>query len=216
MKYTVLDDQLFEYINRSRTDFDDRLLSDLNQATQQFGDDAIMQIGNEQGTFLTILARLIGAKTAIEIGTFTGHSSICIARGLPDDGRLICLDVSDQWTSLAREFWQKAGLEHKIELFIGDAIESLKRIPASPSFDLAFIDADKVAYDDYFEGVIPLIRPGGVILFDNMFRGKRVLEVETDEGTQVIKQLNAKLANDPRVETVLLPIGDGLQLTRKV
>jgi len=216
MKYTVLTDQLFAYMDRSRTDFDDQVLNELREETKQFGENSVMQIGNEQGTFLTILTRLIEANKAIEIGTFTGHSSICIARGLPDNGRLCCLDASDEWTSVAKKYWAKAGLENKIDLFLGDALNNLAQLSDQAPFDLAFIDADKVAYEEYYEAVLPLIRKGGVILFDNMFRGGCVLDDNPDEGTKVVIRINEKLANDPRVETVLLPIGDGVQVTRKV
>ena len=215
-KYNVLTDLLFEYLTQQRTGTDNNIFDEIRAATSQFGDDAIMQIPDHQGTFLTILAKLIGAKSALEIGTFTGASSICIARGLQDGGRLICMDMSQKWTDVARTFWKQDGLEDKIELQVGDALDSLNRLDPKIVFDIIHIDAEKLLYDEFFEASLPRLRSGGVIVFDNMLRGGRVVSDSPDDGTISIIRLNKKLARDPRVETVLVEIGDGLQICRKV
>src|ERR1700752_1558638 len=144
LKYVPLNPRLFHYINQCRSHADDPVLEALRAETLRVAPDYIqMQIGRDQGTFMTLLVAAIGARNAIEIGTFTGYSSICIARGLPEDGRLLCLDISEEWTSIARKFWTKAGVEKKIELRLGPALESLKKLKRGRKFDFAFIDADK-------------------------------------------------------------------------
>jgi caffeoyl-CoA O-methyltransferase len=150
---------------------------------------------------------------AIEIGTFTGLSSLCVARGLPDDGSLLCLDVSDEYTAVARRYWERAGLTDRIELRLGDAHEALRALPAEPTFDLAFVDADKTGYADYVEQLHPRMRPNGVVLLDNTLRAGRVFSPETDDDRAVV-ELNAALAADPRWETALLPLADGLTMLR--
>ncbi len=141
-----------------------------------FPDDAGMQIGPEQGTFMTLLTQLTGARRALEIGTFTGYSSICIARGLADGGKLTCCDVSDEWTSVARKYWDLAGLADRIDLQLRPAVETLRSMPAGETFDIAFIDADKTGYVSYWDEVVPRIRPGGVILVDNTLSHGRVVD----------------------------------------
>jgi caffeoyl-CoA O-methyltransferase len=195
----------------------DQVLTDLAAETaSSFPDAAGMQIGPDQGTLMTMLARLSGARDALEIGTFTGYSSICIARGLADGGRLICCDVSDEWTSLARRYWSAAGLADRIELRLGPAIDTLAAMPAGQAFDLAFIDADKTGYPGYWEAVVPRIRQGGLILIDNTLSGGRVLESGHESASvQAVKAFNDRAAADDRVDVVLVPIGDGLTLARK-
>ena len=207
--------ELVSYVDQNRTQLDRDLLAELRVTTAQFGEDAIMQIPDLQGTFMTLITKLIGAKTALEIGTFTGHSSICIASGLPADGKLICLDMSKEWTDVAQEYWEKAGLNDRIELRLGDALQSIAELTEF-QFDMVHIDAEKTQYEDYFEAVLPLVRSGGLFVFDNMLRAGRVVHEKSDEGTEAIKRLNSKLSSDPRVETVLLTIGDGLQFCRKI
>ena len=213
-RFIEFSNELMSYVDQSRTQIDDELLSELRQSTAQFGEDAIMQIPDAQGTFMTLITRLIGAKTALEIGTFTGHSSICIARGLPEDGKLVCLDLSREWTDVAQQFWAKAGLRDRIELRLGDALETLAGIN-DLQFDLVHIDADKTQYDSYFEAALPMVRSGGLFVFDNMLRAGRVVDADPDPGTAALIKLNEKLSRDSRVETVLLTIGDGLQFCRK-
>jgi caffeoyl-CoA O-methyltransferase len=195
----------------------DKVLTALAEETQQrFPDAAGLQIGPEQGTFMTLLTRLAGARRAIEVGTFTGYSSICIARGLPAGGQLICCDVSEEWTSVARAYWDKAGLADRVELRLGPALGTLQGLPDEASFDLAFIDADKTGYIGYWDEIVPRIRPGGVILVDNtFFHGQVIQPSEQGESVRGIRDFNDHALADPRVELVMLPIGDGLTLARK-
>jgi caffeoyl-CoA O-methyltransferase len=194
----------------------DEIQRALIDETRALGDISVMQIAPEQGAFMTLVARILGARRAIEIGTFTGYSALCLARGLADDGELICCDVSEKWTSVGRRYWDKAGVTHKIDLRIAPAIETLAQLPREPNFDLAFIDADKSAYIDYFEALLPLIRQGGVILVDNvLWKGAVVDSAVDDENTVAIRTFNDLVAADSRVECVMLPIADGLTLLRK-
>ncbi len=193
----------------------DDLQRGLIEETRKLGRIAGMQIAPEQGAFMTLLAGLIGARKAIEVGTFTGYSALCLARGLPEDGQLICCDVSEEWTSIGRPYWEKAGVAHKIDLRIGPALDTLRGLPEQPSFDLAFIDADKGSYLAYYEELLKRIRPGGAILVDNVLWSGRVADPEaSDENTVAIRAFNDALAADPRVECVMLPISDGLTLAR--
>jgi predicted O-methyltransferase YrrM len=176
---------------------------------------ARMQIAPEQGAFMALLVRLTGARRILEIGTFTGYSSTAMALALPEDGRITCLDVSREWTDRARRAWEDAGVADRVELRIGPAVESLASLDAD-AYDLAFIDADKPAYDAYYEGCLRVVRPGGLILIDNVLQGGRVAEpAEDDESVRVIRALNAKIATDARVDHVLLPLADGLTLARR-
>jgi caffeoyl-CoA O-methyltransferase len=196
----------------------DPVLRDLAEETaRDFPDAAGMQIGPEQGIFMTLIARLAGARTAIEVGTFTGYSAICLARGLADGGELICCDVSAEWTSVAARYWRRAGLADRIELRLGPAAETLRALPDGPGFDLAFIDADKPGYVDYWEQIVPRIRPGGVVLVDNtLFHGRVIDPAEQDPNARGIRAFNDHALADPRVELVLLPVGDGLTLARRL
>ena len=194
----------------------DEIQAALIDETQRLGDISVMQIAPEQGAFMTLFARAIGAKRAIEIGTFTGYSALCVARGLPEDGQLICCDVSEEWTSIARRYWEKAGVSDRIELRLGPAIETLRALPEGESFDLAFIDADKGGYIDYYEEILARLRPGGLILADNTLWLGRVADPENDdESTRSIRAFNDRVTQDPRVDNVLLNISDGLMLARK-
>ena len=170
---------------------------------------AQMQIASEQGAFMALLVRLIGARRILEIGTFTGYSSTAMALALPPDGRIVCLDVSEEWTSRAQEAWADAGVADRAELRIGPAAESLETLD-DDSFDLAFIDADKTGYDTYYEGCLRVVRPGGLILIDNVLQGGRVVDPSADdENVQAIRALNEKIASDERVDMTLLPVADG-------
>jgi len=195
----------------------DPLLAELREVTQKkVGGMALMQIAPEQGALLTLLARAIRAEHAIELGTFTGYSAPCIALGLPQDGRLICCDVSDEWTRVGVPFWEKAGVAHKIDLRIAPALETLESLPEAADVDLAFIDADKPSYIAYFEALMPLMRTGGVILVDNVLWSGAVADpARDDDDTEAIRAFNRALADDPRISLSLVPIGDGLTLARK-
>jgi len=216
LKYLSLDDRLYRYLCQCRSNASDPVLDALRKETELLGDVAQMQISREQGSLLTLLVAATRAKLAIEVGTFTGYSSICIARGLPKGGRLLCLDESAEWTAMARKYWAQAGVAKKIELRLGNAISTLKKISRGALFDFAFIDADKAEYDAYYELILPRVKTDGLVLFDNMLWGGRLgARHIKDPSGRAIDELNRKLAGDPRVESVLLPIADGLQICRK-
>jgi caffeoyl-CoA O-methyltransferase len=194
----------------------DEILRALIAETAELGAVAGMQIAPEQGAFLTVFTRLIGARNAIEIGTFTGYSALCIARGLPADGRLTCCDVSEEWTAIGRNAWEAAGVADRVDLRIAPALDTLSGFPAGTTFDLAFIDADKPNYPNYFDALLPRMRPNGAILVDNvLWDGNVINDDATDDNTVAIKAFNDKIAHDDRVDTVMLPIADGLTICRK-
>jgi len=209
----LLTQELSDYV-RAGSEPPDDVAADLLAETAAMAErgeaPATFQIAAEQGAFMQSLTRALGVRTAIEIGTFTGFSALAISRGLPDDGELICLDVSDEWTSIGRKYWERAGVAGKIDLRIGDAHESAARLDGE--FDLAFVDADKDWYIRYFETVLPLIRPNGLLLFDNTLAGGRVID---EDGPADRKEFNAHVAQDDRVDVIMLGIGDGLTLVRK-
>lgn len=199
------------------TDPVDPVLAELAEETARlYPDHKGMQIGAEQGAFTTLLTRIQGARDVVEIGTFTGYSSICFARGLPDDGRLLALDTSEEWTSVARRYWERAGVADRIELRIGPALESLRTLPEQEQFDIAFLDADKTGYVGYWEELVPRMRTGGLLLADNTLSHGRVVDADnTAPHVQGIRDFNDRLVADDRVTQVLLPLGDGLTLARK-
>jgi predicted O-methyltransferase YrrM len=180
---------------------------------------ARMQIAWEQGQFMGLLARLVGVRRAIEVGVFTGYSSISVALAMPEDGLLIACDVSPEWTSIARRYWERAGVASKVELRLAPAVETLDELIASgqeASFDMVFIDADKSNYDAYYERALVLLRAGGLILIDNVLWGGRVADPSVDDAdTAAIRRLNEKLHSDERIDLSLLPIADGVTLARK-
>ncbi len=178
-----------------------------------------MQIAPEQGALLSILVELLGARRCLEVGTFTGYSSTAVALALPDDGRLTCCDVSREWTDVARRYWAEAGVADKVDLRIAPAVETLDGLLAEgeeDSYDFAFVDADKTGYDAYYERLLRLVRPGGLIAFDNMLWGGRVVDRERDDAdTEAIRALNRRLADDDRITLALLPLADGVTLARR-
>jgi predicted O-methyltransferase YrrM len=177
------------------------------------------QISAEQGQLLGLLVRLIRARRTIEVGVFTGYSALCTALALPPDGRIVACDISREWTDIARTYWKKAGVDHKINLCLAPAAETLKKLNVPKNrgtFDFAFIDADKGGYDGYYEHCLSLLKPGGVIAFDNMFMGGRVADEQYQSpDLTVIRRLNKKLHTDARVEISVVPIADGLTLALK-
>ncbi|MHB8521362.1 MAG: O-methyltransferase [Limisphaerales bacterium] len=217
LKYLSLDDRLYRYLCDRRTGARDPVLNALQRETAALGDDICkMQISPDQGSLMTLLVAALEVRSAIEIGTFTGYSSVCIARGLAKGGRLLCLDQSGEWTSIARRYWVKAGVADRIELRLGPAIPTLRKLPRNRVFDFAFIDADKTEYDAYYELILPRLRRNGLIVFDNMLWGGRLGRGRVPEPSgRAIDKLNRKLARDPRIEAVLLPVADGLQVCRK-
>ncbi|HWS47291.1 MAG TPA: class I SAM-dependent methyltransferase [Acidimicrobiia bacterium] len=194
----------------------DALQRDLIAETAALGPIAGMQIAPEQGAFLTVLTRLVGARRAVEVGTFTGYSALCIARGLPADGRLLCCDISDEWTAIGRSYWDKAGVSDRIELRLAPAVDTLAALAPDVVFDLAFIDADKPNYPNYYEALLPRMRTNGVILVDNVLWDGNVVKAEADDdNTRAIRAFNDMVAADERVDTVMLPVADGLTVCRK-
>lgn len=210
-----LDPALQQYIVDHSTP-PDEVLSDLITATQErFSDRAGMQIDPAQGAFMTFLTRMVAPRFAVEVGTFTGYSSVCIARGLPEGGRLLCCDVSEEYTALARDAWARAGLEDRIELRLGPAIDTLRALPSDTRIDMAFIDADKESYRDYYEEIVAHMGPGGLVVIDNVLWSGRVVDPSNDEeSTLAIRELNDHVTADERVEAVMVSIGDGLTLAR--
>lgn len=194
----------------------DAVQESLIAATAALGRVSRMQIAPEQGTFMTLLTKLVNARFAVEVGTFTGYSSICIARGLSEGGRLLCCDVSEEWTAVAREHWKQAGVEDRIELRIGPAADTLRGLPADQAIDIAFIDADKTGYRTYYDEIVARLRPGGLVLLDNvLWSGNVVDESDQSDDTVALRAVNDHVANDERVEAVMLPIADGLTIARK-
>jgi caffeoyl-CoA O-methyltransferase len=213
--------ELVDYAVAHSSPRPDAVLDDLRRETQALGSPAGMQIGPDEGQLLTLLTRLVGAKRAVEVGTFTGYSSLCIARGLAPGGRLLCCDVSQEWTAIARRAWQRAGLADRIELRIAPAHETLRSLPAEPRIDVAFIDADKGGYCDYWDELVPRVRPGGLLLADNVLWSGRVADEagapddRADDTLRAIRAFNDRVASDDRVEAVVLPAFDGLTIARR-
>ncbi|MGA2409639.1 MAG: class I SAM-dependent methyltransferase [Candidatus Binataceae bacterium] len=216
-KFIALNPELYAYVATHGKN-SDPILQDLAEETAaKLGRISGMQIAPEQGAFMRILAAAIGARSAIEVGTFTGYSALCVARALPADGRLLCCDVSDEWTAIARRYWERAGVASKITLKLAPALDTLRALPATQSFDFAFIDADKSNYRAYYEEIQSRTRPGGLILIDNVLWNGAVIDpADQSEDTRAIRALNDFLATDARVDTVMLAVADGLTICRKL
>ncbi|HSJ00310.1 MAG TPA: class I SAM-dependent methyltransferase [Patescibacteria group bacterium] len=208
----TLTDDLVEYVRRVGLR-EHPVLARLREDTAVMPN-AQMQIAPEQGAFMALLVKVTGARRILEIGTFTGYSSTAMALALPDDGRITCLDVSREWTDRAQRAWADAGVADRVELRIGPAVESLGQLE-DDSFDLAFIDADKPSYDAYYSGCLRVVRPGGLILIDNVLQSGRVTDpAADDDNVRAIRALNERIAADERVDFVLLPLADGLTMAR--
>jgi len=213
-KTLTLTDELHRYVV-AHGSTPDPIGSDLLAETRKrWPDQAGMSIAPEQAAFLTLLTRIMGVRRAVEVGTFTGFSSLAIARGLADGGRLTCFDVSDEFTSVARGYWARAGVDDRIDLVLGPAVESLRALPDTADLDLAFVDADKVEYPAYWNEIVPRLRPGGVILVDNVLRAGRVVRPQ-DDADRAVVDFNKMVLTDERVEAVLLPLADGLTMARR-
>ncbi|HYN93386.1 MAG TPA: class I SAM-dependent methyltransferase [Pilimelia sp.] len=215
-KLDLIDDDLYRYAV-THTSGGDALIAELVTLTRaRFGDRAGMQVSPEQATLLGLLAGLVGARRAVEVGTFTGLSSLAIARAMPADGHLLCLDISAEYTAVAQEFWARAGVAERIELRLGPAAPALAALPAEPHLDLAFIDADKTGYSAYWAEIVPRVRPGGLIIVDNVLWSGRVLAPEPgDADTMALTRFNDEVSADDRVDSVMLIVADGLTLARK-
>ncbi len=212
-----LTDRLYEYLLRVSLR-EPPVLRRLREETARLPN-PMMQIAPDQGQFMGLLVELMGARRAIEVGVFTGYSSICVALALPPDGQLVACDINEQWTGIARRYWREAGVEDKIDLRLAPALETLDALLAvgeAGRFDFAFIDADKTGYDQYYERVLALLRPGGVLMLDNVLRDGKVADPEnTEADTEAIRAINLKTAADERITMSLAPIGDGLCVARK-
>jgi caffeoyl-CoA O-methyltransferase len=195
----------------------DEVVEQLRAQTLALGRASGMQIGDDQAQLLTLLTRLVGVRRAVEVGTFTGYSALSIARGLAPGGTLLCCDVSEEWTGIARQAWDRAGVADRIELRIAPALQTLAALPQQADIDLAFIDADKPSYAAYWDELVPRVRPGGLLVADNVLWSGEVADVDA-RGTdlEALRAFNDKVATDPRVEAVVLPAFDGLTLARRV
>ena len=207
---TRLDEALLAYMD-AHSSAPDEVQRELIAVTETLGDAGRMQIGPVQGSFMTMLVRLLQPRLAVEVGTFTGYSALAVAKGLPPGGRLLCCDVSEEWTAVARSYWERAGVADRIDLRIAPALGTLRSLPPEPPVDFAFIDADKANYINYYEELLRRLSPGGVILVDNVLWGGGVADPDRDDDTtEALRAFNAHAAADPRSQVAMLPVGDGL------
>lgn len=217
-KFTALTDELHAYMVEHGARQDD-VLRRVQEETAAMGDISVMQIAPDQGAFMTLLGRLVGASEAIELGTFTGYSAICIARGLAPGGRLIACELSEEYAEIAARNLEAASVGDRVEIRIGPALETLRAMPERELFDLAFIDADKQGYPDYYEQVLARLRPGGVALVDNVLAGGQVIDDHPDDDhraqIEAIRRVNDLIAADERVDVAMVGIADGLTIARK-
>ncbi|MGD9985953.1 O-methyltransferase [Pseudonocardia sp.] len=212
---TPMSAELYDYLLAHVTP-PDQVLEDLIAETATLGSEARFQVSVDEGAFLALLTALAGVRTALEIGTFTGYSSICIARNLAPGGRLTCVDESEEWTSIARRHWAAAGVADRIELRLGRALDILRALPVEPVYDLVFLDADYLNQSLYWEEVVPRVRPGGLVLVDNVLYHARVIDpTDTADTTEAVRALNARIRGDERVDATMIHIADGLTIVRK-
>ena len=210
---TRINEELALYI-REHAGGRDEALRLVEDETAAMGDIQIMQTAPEQAAFLEMLVRLGPGRRAIEVGTFTGYGAIRIARGLADDGSLLCCELDPERAAISRRNLDRAGVGEKVEIKVGPAIETIRSLPEEPAFDFAYVDADKTGYPDYYEELLRRMHPGGLITFDNVFMGGRILDADPDEGTAAMQGLNDLLVDDDRVDSVMLGMADGLTLAR--
>jgi len=213
-KNIVLNARLDSYL-RAHAERQLTAQAELAAKTTALGEVAEMQIPHEQGVLLTMLVRILQARTVVEIGTFTGYAALALALGLPEGGKVITLDRSTEWLEIATRAWEDAGVAQSIEFRLGLALDSLRAMPAEPGIDLVFIDADKTGYRDYWEEVVPRVRPGGLILADNVLYYGEVVADDASENGRAIREFNERVRADDRTESVMLPIADGLTIARK-
>ena len=215
-KYLPMSDELHRYVVEHSSARDDALL-EVERETEDLGDIAVMQMAPEQGALFTVLVAAMGARLAVEVGTFTGYGAVCIARGLAPGGRLICCELDPDRAAIALRSLERAGVAERAEVRVGPALETLEALPIDAGIDFAFIDADKPAYGDYFEALLPRMRVNGLIALDNVLMAGRVLDPEADdEGTVAMRELNDRLARDPRVQVAMVAIADGITFARKL
>lgn len=217
MRSFLVTDAIREYAASHSTWPADDTVRDLQSRTRALGGVSGMQIADDQGQLLTLLTRLIGARSAVEVGTFTGYSSLCIARGLPDDGRLVCCDISAEWTAIGQSAWEAAGVRDRIDLRIAPALETLRAMPDEASIDLVFLDADKGGYIGYWEELVPRVRPGGLLLADNvLWSGEIVDDAASGSDLAALQSFNDHVVADDRVEVAVLTAFDGLTIARRL
>jgi caffeoyl-CoA O-methyltransferase len=214
-KFTALTPELHRYAVE-HSSFRDGVVPGVERAGAEMGDLALMQIAGDQAAFMTILVQATGTRRALEVGTFLGYGAIAIARGLPDDGELVICELEQEYADRAREHLSQAGLEARAEIRLGPAVESLRAMGEDEQFDFAFVDADKESYGDYYEECLRLLRPGGLVLLDNVFMGGDVVADEPEhDATEVVRELNDRIASDERVDAAMLGIADGVTVARK-
>jgi len=213
-KYPQWTPELYEYLV-DRGARQDSVLAELERETAAMGGIAAMQVAPDQGACMTLLARAIEARRALEVGTFTGYSAICIARGLPEDGALVCCELDAGYAETARGWLERAGVGERVEIRLGPAIDTLRAMPREEAYDLAFVDADRAGYPGYYEEILPRLRAGGLLLLDNVLMGGRVLEAEPDEDARIIDELNTRIEADERVDAAMVGIADGITILRK-
>jgi caffeoyl-CoA O-methyltransferase len=213
-KFISLTPELHRYAVE-HSSFRDGVVPDVEAEAKEMGELSEMQIAGDQAALMTVLVGAIGAQRALEVGTFLGYGAIAIARGLPEDGRLICCELDEGYAERAREYLRRAGLEGKVEIRVGPALDTLREMDRGEQFDFAFIDAAKTEYIDYFEETLPRMRAGGLIMIDNTMSGGNVLDPGDSDSARVTAELNDRLAMDERVEVALLALADGITLARK-
>jgi caffeoyl-CoA O-methyltransferase len=213
---TAITDDVYRYLLEHSMPADDVIVELERETWESLPDRAGMQIGGEQGRLLHLLVKITGARQLLEIGTFTGMSALWMARALPKGGRLLCLDVSEEWTDIARRYWARAGVDDRIDLKLGPALDTLRALPAEPAFDLAFIDADKGNYPAYLDEVVPRLHPGGLLVADNVLWSGRVVDgLDDGDDTEAIRRFNRVVVDHPELEAVVLPVSDGMTLARR-
>ncbi len=214
-KFTRLTPELHDYIVEHGAR-QDELLARVERDTEALGDIAVMQIAPDQGALITLLARAVGARRAVEVGTFTGYSAICIARALPEDGLLVCCELDEERARTALGYLRDAGLEERVDMRVGPAIDTLRSLPPDEGIDFAFVDADKPGYPDYYEELLARLRPGGLLMLDNVLLGGRVLDPpEDDDSARAMAALNDRISEDDRVDLAMAGVADGITLVRK-
>ncbi|MFI5668140.1 O-methyltransferase [Streptomyces sp. NPDC051704] len=214
VKTVHLTDEVYAYLV-AQAEPRSRVQEELVERTRALGREAQMQVPHEQGVLLTLLGKMLGARRIVEVGTFTGYSTLALAEGLVPGGRVLTCDVSEEWTSIAQEAWKAAGVGDRIELVIAPALETLRALPHEPVIDLVFLDADKPGYRSYWDELVPRLRPGGLIAADNVLYGGEAVDAGARGNALAIREFNAHVRADERMESVMLPIADGLTLARK-
>jgi caffeoyl-CoA O-methyltransferase len=214
-KYLTMSDDLHRYVVDHSTARDDALL-EIERETEALGDVAVMQMAPEQGALFTLITAAMNARLAVEVGTFTGYGAVCIARGLAPGGRLICCEIDPERAAVARRSLERAGVADRATVEVGPAIDTLRALPADEPIDFAFVDADKPAYGDYFDELLPRMAPNGLIALDNVLMSGRVLDPDPDDASAVaLHELNERLARDPGVEVAMVAIADGISFVRR-